>query len=443
MNGKQVAIALAFVLTFFEFGLPAAFLVALAVAAAAYPEQTADLVNTAYRMLSTTTTPKLPEPSTVEERQLSQDFSVYIKENPVPVVESGEQIPPPPTNLSSLSLPQPIAAPTPSALVNNAPFPQPVPFRLFANRPSPLAVPLGVDQTGRQRWLDFGSDALHIGLYGVSGCGKDTLLRSWFLSLATVEPVKMVVLDGKGDWLTPSLAELDCWFLPPAGGYGAEGTTAILAAIKKIDDEARRRFEVIRRADCTTFEQYNMIAPDRLPLLVVFISDVVDALEQLDTLLVSIVSKARALGIRVVVSVQTPTGRDMRWRTNLSTTIVGALVDASQDGPALGIRDVSKLPIRPSELPPPPAERGLFVVRHNADLFIVRAPLLDDQTFRTELDSLPKRADDELASLAALIAATGSLRDAAALLAGATKGKRYNTLLKKGSLLCNLDKLYR
>ncbi|GIW90345.1 MAG: hypothetical protein KatS3mg109_0777 [Pirellulaceae bacterium] len=301
---------------------------------------------------------------------------------------------------------------------------------------------VGIDQPGRQRWLDFGNDALHIGLYGISGCGKDTLLRCWFLKLAGNESVKLAVLDGKGDWLTPSLAALDCWFLPPAGGYGSEGTTAILSAIKKIDDEARRRFELIRAADCTTFEQYNRIAPERLPLLVVLISDVVDALEQLDALLIALVSKARALGIRVVVSVQTPTGRDMRWRANLSTTIAGALVDASQDGPALGIRDTSKLPVKPSALPPPPAERGLFVVRHNADVFVVRSPLLDEQMFRQELEKLPKRADEELSALAALTAATGSLKDAAALLAGSNRGKRYNDLLKKGALLCNSEKLY-
>ncbi|GIW83483.1 MAG: hypothetical protein KatS3mg105_5290 [Gemmatales bacterium] len=439
MNGRQIGIAFAFVLTLFEFGLPAALIVAALVVVVAYPEQATDLVSNTYRLLTDLRRPALPEPAEEpptqpannEVRSLSQDFSVYITETAV-------------TTSADPGVAQPLPPPLPARSRQPSPpsYPLPLPFADFASPPSPLAVPLGTDQQDRQRWLDFGAAALHIGLYGISGCGKDTLLRCWFLKLANNNQVKLAVLDGKGDWLTPSLAALDCWFLPPAGGYGADGTAALLAAIKKIDDEARRRFELIRSADCTTFEQYNQTAPERLPLLVVLISDVVDALEQLDALLIALVSKARALGIRVVVSVQTPTGRDMRWRANLSTTIAGALVDASQDGPALGIRDTSKLPVKPSALPPPPAERGLFVVRHNADVFVVRSPLLDEQMFRQELEKLPKRADEELSALAALTAATGSLKDAAALLAGSNRGKRYNDLLKKGALLCNSEKLY-
>jgi len=61
---------------------------------------------------------------------------------------------------------------------------------------------------------------------------------------------------------------------------------------------------------------------------------------------------------------------------NLSTLISGALVDGSQDAPALGVRDPRALVYRPSQLPPPPGERGLFVVRHNNEQFLVRTPAL-------------------------------------------------------------------
>jgi hypothetical protein len=52
------------------------------------------------------------------------------------------------------------------------------------------------------------------------------------------------------------------------------------------------------------------------------------------------------------------------------------LVDGSQDAPALGVRDPKALVYRPSQLPPPPGERGLFVVRHNNEQFVVRTPAL-------------------------------------------------------------------
>jgi hypothetical protein len=102
-------------------------------------------------------------------------------------------------------------------------LPSPSLFNPTDPRPARFAVPLGRDQTGRFCWLDFGSDALHIGLYGTSGCGKDHLLRLWFAALLNECGVRWAILDGKGDWLTPNLARLPQMLFPPAGGYGEEG----------------------------------------------------------------------------------------------------------------------------------------------------------------------------------------------------------------------------
>jgi len=243
-------------------------------------------------------------------------------------------------------------------------------------RPARYAVPLGRDQTGRFRWLDFGSDALHIGLYGTSGCGKDHLLRLWFAALLNERDVRWAILDGKGDWLTPNIARLPQMLFPPAGGYGEEGQQRILSAIATINEEAKRRFGLLLSAGVRSVEEYNQTAPDPLPLLVVLATDIIDAVDETERLLIALVSKARALGIRVIVSMQTPTGKRLEWRMNLSTLISGALVDGSQDAPALGMRDPKALLFRPSQLPPPPGERGLFVVRHNNEQFVVRTPAL-------------------------------------------------------------------
>jgi len=243
-------------------------------------------------------------------------------------------------------------------------------------RPARFAVPLGVDQTGRFRWLDFGRDALHIGLYGTSGCGKDHLLRLWFAALLNESAVRWAILDGKGDWLTPNLARLPQMLFAPAGGYGDEGQQRILDAIGAINEEAKRRFGLLLSAGVRSVEEYNQTAPDPLPLLVVLATDIIDVVDETERLLIALVSKARALGIRVIVSMQTPTGKRLEWRMNLSTLISGALVDGSQDAPALGVRDPKALLFRPSHLPPPPGERGLFVVRHNNEQFVVRTPAL-------------------------------------------------------------------
>jgi hypothetical protein len=255
-------------------------------------------------------------------------------------------------------------------------LPSPSPFNPADPRPARFAVPLGRDQTGAFRWLDFGSDALHIGLYGTSGCGKDHLLRLWFAALLNETAVRWAILDGKGDWLTPNLARLPQMLFPPAGGYGDEGQQRILDAIGAINEEAKRRFGLLLSAGVRSVEEYNRIAPDPLPLLVVLATDIIDVVDETERLLIALVSKARALGIRVIVSMQTPTGKRLEWRMNLSTLISGALVDGSQDAPALGVRDPKALLYRPSQLPPPPGERGLFVVRHNNEQFLVRTPAL-------------------------------------------------------------------
>jgi len=255
-------------------------------------------------------------------------------------------------------------------------LPSPSLFNPADPRPARFAVPLGCDQTGRFRWLDFGSDALHIGLYGTSGCGKDHLLRLWFAALLNETAVRWAILDGKGDWLTPNLARLPQMLFAPAGGYGDEGQQRILDAIGAINEEAKRRFGLLLSAGVRSVEEYNRTASDPLPLLIVLATDIIDVVDETERLLIALVSKARALGIRVIVSMQTPTGKRLEWRMNLSTLISGALVDGSQVAPALGVRDPKALLYRPSQLPPPPGERGLFVVRHNNEQFLVRTPAL-------------------------------------------------------------------
>jgi len=280
-------------------------------------------------------------------------------------------------------------------------------FDPSAPRPSRLSVPLGYDHTGAFRWLDFERDALHVGLYGTSGCGKDHLLRLWFAALLQEPAVQWAILDGKGDWLTPNLARLPQMLFPPAGGYGEEGQQRILDAVRLVNEEAKRRFGLLLEAGVRSVDEYNQTARTPLPWLIVLTTDIIDVVDETERLLVALVSKARALGIRVIASMQTPTGKRMEWRMNLSTLISGALVDGSQDAPALGVRDPKALLFRPSQLPPPPGERGLFVVRHNNEQFVVRTPtlrggfdaLINARNDAALLETLLASAPSELASV--------------------------------------------
>jgi hypothetical protein len=249
---------------------------------------------------------------------------------------------------------------------------------------------MGID--GMALHTDILDTALHIGLYGTSGAGKDNLLRCWFLALTNrnlPDKVQFVFLDGKGDWLTPNLAMVAHMFLPPAGGYGKAGDERILEAVRMIDREAERRHNIIKAAGCRSREAYNKQGGN-LPLLVVVATDVMTSVSgDVETLLVSLVSKARSLGIRVIVSMQTPTGKSTQWRMNLSTVVTGALQSGSQDTPALGI-DVKDMLWRPSRLPDPKKNPGIFVVRRGAQQDIVKAPYISDSDFDAAVALLPR-----------------------------------------------------
>lgn len=257
---------------------------------------------------------------------------------------------------------------------------------------SSTSLPLGIDTSSEPRWIDLQYNTLHVGLYGQSGCGKDSLLRVWFLYLCkTNAPAELqfAFLDGKGDWLTAPLAALDHMFIPPAGGYGKTGDAAILRAIEAIDQEAQRRQRLITAAGCRTREQYVAKTGQPMPLLIVVATDVMTSIAaQVEELLIALVSKARSLGLRVVVSMQTPTGKATQWRSNLSTVIAGNLQAGSQDEPALGI-SVKDMRYRPSQLPSPQERPGVFVVRQGAEQHLVQAPYLDEERFDALCAALP------------------------------------------------------
>lgn len=261
---------------------------------------------------------------------------------------------------------------------------------------STTAIPLGVDHEQQPIWVDLSSDTYHIGLYGQTGAGKDNLLRCWFTLLArrnSPDAIQFALLDGKGDFLLPQLSSLSHMFIAPAGGYGRKGDEAILAAVKTIDAEAERRQSIIREAGCISRDQYVRKAGQAsMPLLCVVATDVMTSVAgDVEELLVNLVSKARSLGIRVIVSMQTPTGRDTRWRGNLSTVLAGNLQLASQDEPAMGL-PARSLRYRPSELPPSQQRPGVFVGRVSGNQVLVQAPYLAEDDFERQIAVLPRRA---------------------------------------------------
>jgi hypothetical protein len=266
---------------------------------------------------------------------------------------------------------------------------------------SKLALPLGVDQTGKSRFLDFGDDTLNVAVYGGSGSGKDTIIMGWFMALTsrnTPDELQFIVLDGKGHWLTPNLRNRAHMVIDPCGGYGEKGTERIERGLDLIDAEAERRSELIFESGCRSREQYVEKTGERLPMIVVLITDGMDAIQGLiEERLISLASKGRALGFKVIVAMSTPTKRDMRWRINLSTVMSGPLQDRSQNAVALGLPTDSII-YPPSFLPNPQRRHGTFVVRLGGEQFVVQAPFTTNDEFDAYAAMMPQRPDntDEL-----------------------------------------------
>lgn len=270
-------------------------------------------------------------------------------------------------------------------------------------QPSSFSVPLGQDHTGAPVWRDMRKDMLHVGIFGGTGAGKDNLFESWFVALTrqnTPDQVQFAVLDGKGHWTQPALASRAHFWRSPAGGIGQEGQDQMQALLKAIQQEAARRGKLVFGADCDTLERYMLKTGDKLPYLVVYFSDVMGNLvADVDRLLVDLVSKARALGIRVVVSLQTPTKQNTQWRANLSTVICGQLQGRSNDAPALGLAERDIL-FPPSQLPDPKLRPGVFSVRSGRDQLLIQAPLVRRDYMARVVSELPGRPALRAASAA-------------------------------------------
>lgn len=264
-----------------------------------------------------------------------------------------------------------------------------VPYR------QPLSVPLGVAAFEGSKLLDFGDETLNVAVYGTSGSGKDTLIMGWFITLAlrnSPDDVQFLVLDGKGHWLTPNLKGLAHMYTDPCGGYGERGNEIIEEGLELIDAEAGRRSELIFGGGYRSREQYIAGTGEKLPMIVILITDGMDSIQGLiEAMLISLASKGRALGFKVVVSMSTPTKRDMRWRINLSTVLSGPLVDRSQNAVALGL-PTDYITYPPSLLPDPRKRHGTFVARIGSGQYLIQAPYITDQEFDEIVDTLPRRA---------------------------------------------------
>jgi hypothetical protein len=325
------------------------------------------------------------------------------------------QKPAPGTHQHQVPPPVPVVSPPPvltgarRALLN----PPGVALSLeYMRRMSPhdrYLLPLGWQTTGRPQ-PDLVHTALvgetnHVLISGASDSGKDNLAWWMLLSLALAHPesreLQVAIVDGKGLDFQPWQAKAQTWAL-------ATDPEEIPALLRALSAERQRRKAILSTAGVSKWDHYQ---GGDLPLLVVFISEL-SLLEtalkrersrrdrdraldlELEHWLNTELTAGRAFGIRYLIGMQTVSGMDMLWRSQIGVFMSGYQPDESQVKP-----NTSKTPkqiaekgaIPPNLLPAPPAGAGVFTIVSGEQCATARAPYLSDTERRRWLASLPER----------------------------------------------------
>lgn len=273
-----------------------------------------------------------------------------------------------------------------------------IPYRQMPKSKDPFDVPLGfVTNTKSYKFVNIRNQIYHALIAGTSGVGKEGILKNWFVSLTsqnTPDDVQFVIIDGKGEWLTDPIKASAFMFLPPTGGTDIEindagkiinvGKAKMQTTVVKVVQEIKRRSELFNSHNVVNIDRYNEKTNNKLPYIIIIMTDVSTDLEDELSLLVDLISaKARSLGLRLWMSMQTPVGQSTKWRTNIGFRMTGKL-EPNHDHIVLGM-PVLHMQVRPSSLPTPikedPSTLGLFITVFEGEQLLVKVPHITDRDF--------------------------------------------------------------
>jgi len=176
----------------------------------------------------------------------------------------------------------------------------------FKTRTSNLTICLGKDVAGKP-WIANLGKMPHMLVAGATGSGKTVCLNAIILSLIyqnspddlklmLIDPkrVELPVYNGIPHLLTPAITEVP----------------KIINALKWAIGEMDRRFDLLSKAGKRDIDSYNHSAEEKMPFLVIVVDELADLMvssaSEVETSIVRLAQKARAVGIHLVVATQRP-----------------------------------------------------------------------------------------------------------------------------------------
>lgn len=189
---------------------------------------------------------------------------------------------------------------------------------IYKDIPEDLKLPviLGEDTYGEKCYVDL-TTMPHLLVAGRTGSGKSVFINTLITTLIckyTPEDLRFMMVDPKQIEFAayenlPHIFEVDGEPLEIASDAG--GARRILEVAV---EEMERRFELLKVYKAKKLEQYNEVAPNKLPYIVFIIDEFADLMlmgssserKEVENNIVRIAQKARAVGIHMVLATQKP-----------------------------------------------------------------------------------------------------------------------------------------
>lgn len=168
---------------------------------------------------------------------------------------------------------------------------------------NPMSIPFGVDIKGKLIQEDL-CVLPHILVTGTTGSGKSIFLHSLLTTLIkrnTPSDVQFVLIDPKYVEAYP-YKELP-HLARPIINKPKEALEALYSLVQKMND----RYVLFEKEEVCSIKEYNETHKDKLPYIVLVIDEYMDLYESVNDVkgpLLSLLQKARASGIHVILSMQ-------------------------------------------------------------------------------------------------------------------------------------------